>query len=236
MKIFIRYKSRVKLLFIILLLIPKIVVAEPDKPIKHWIGLIPNDFLTLFAAEEKGKNTLWVIPLHEQPDSDSVSVGKIEVRYTINVGLTATLFSGGFSEKKIIEPHLYEQDFSYSPWYHLTVLGREGGWVKIKADENAESAWGNFAAAFGSKNLFFLHLSRGSILTWINDSGENESIFVEHVNPESLIVREEQDVDMYCGNDALTHEPYTTKMIPMSSWINLERGISRFNISYSRGC
>ena len=233
---FSRPSARFRNIFIFLLFIPGIGNTEPDVPINHWIGLIPDDFIVHFGREEDRKNTLWVIPLHEEPNSESESIGTIEVRYSLDIGLNANMISKQLSKVTAVEPHLYENDFTYSTYFHLTVLDREDGWVKIRPVGEVEAVWGNFAAAFGLHNLYFLDLSRDRILTWVNDHGEVESIFVEHVNPDSLIVRDEQGVDMYCGDDTLIHEPYTTRKIPRSSWIDSEHGKSRFQIRYSRGC
>lgn len=206
-----------------------IVRAVQDRPIYHWVGMFPSDLK--FRKTEQS----WIVPVYDSPTEHADELGRIEIRFESNngfgPGLTAKYNSHIEGENLVnIEPHLYDPDWGYGPFFHLTVLDQEKSRFKVRLSKSAEAVWADFGATFGKRNIAFRLLEWDGFYTY-----DGKGIVVEHINLDSVVVRKEQDVDMWCGDESLEYAPYTTWIIDDSDWID-EYGRSRFDIRYTRGC
>lgn len=195
----------------------------------HWVGLFPSDFI--FEYEDAS----WVVDTYEKPSLESDMIGTIEIQFSPENGYGSGL-SARYNSKNVentsgvIEPHIHDSDWGYGPYFHITVLEINAGWVKLQLFKSGKPVWANFGAAFGANNIAFHKLNRDNIYTY-----DNEGIVVEQFNNDSIVVRDEQPVDMSCGDESFKFEPYQTRLIQRSRWID-ENGRSRFNVPYTRGC
>jgi len=223
-----------KAVFIIVISLPQLLLAQEVNH-SHWVGLLPANFFELAAKEEK--SLTWVIPLHKNRSKESDRIGNLNVRFDPKAAgdMVSTTLTTKLLPDAVVEPHVYDHDLGYGPYYHITALERFIGWVKIMPTSELGVVWGDFASAFGVKNVSFLYLGSGELLEWVNNEGQVESIVIENADEHALVVRPEQPMDMSCGDDAARYEPYQTKLIPKSEWVD-ENGRSRFDVYYTRGC
>ncbi|MEE9334882.1 MAG: hypothetical protein V3U65_12415 [Granulosicoccaceae bacterium] len=222
----------IAILFFNLLLSQSVLAAETHV---HWVGMLPANFIELDSAGEIKEG--WTIPFYAEPSPDSEKIGKLKVEI-IPEGdhpVFANFIYDKTAEPIEVNPHLYDHDLGYGPYYHLTVIERYGGWFKVQFKEGMNTMWGDFASAYGGMNVGVLYLESGRILEWTNNKGEVESIYIDNSDPDTLVVRPEQPIDMGCDDETLRFKPYQTKLIPKSDWIDVN-GRSRFDIYYTRGC
>ena len=211
--------------------------ASSDEIHQHWIGLFPGDFSQDYIFGKKRNNTgNWTVPVYASSDPDTDSIGSISIEFVPNKGLSAEYNAINSATGVWVKPHLFDSDYGYGPYFHLTIIEKKNSLYKIRITDS-EHYWADFAAEFGANNIAIIYLNANEhrILNWENGNGDIESIFVEHADADSLVVRSEQPIDMECGNKSLRYAPYRTQLVPMSEWIK-PTGESRFNIPYTRGC
>lgn len=203
--------------------------ASDVNSFKHWVGMYPDNF------EFNYVDASWTVKTYESPFETATALGEIEISFNTDnghgTGLSAVYISKHkTSSKEEIVPHLYDPDWGYGPWFHLTVLDVKQGWVKVEVSDKIGEVWADFGKAFGNSNIAFHELQVDDIYRY-----DNKPIVIEYLNSDALIVRDEQPIDMHCGDEILAYKPYTTWEIDRSDWINT-KGISRFSVPYTRGC
>jgi len=202
----------------------------PGQPHEHWIGMFPESF-----NEKADDGKKWEIEIYEESNRDSPPIGSILIEFHSENG-----YGPGFTAKYQhsesdaplldIEPHLYDRDWGYGPYFHLTILDRKNDLIEINFSEKIGPVWGDFVAEFTLGDIAVESINRGSILNY-----EKRSIYVEHIDPDNLVIREEQEVDVSCGNDSLRYATYETELLAKKDWID-SSGVSNFRIKYTRGC
>ena len=218
---------------VLLLLLPTAAFAWPDQPKEHWVGLYPSSFHNDLFDDSISDIRSWEIDLYQQSDRTSKHVGTIQIEFSRAPTQGFKAFfqkTASTSPLFMISPHLYDPDWGYGPYFHLTILDRADGLVKVQFSDDIGAVWGDFQKTFGSKNIVFHYLDRGGIFSYSGDS-----IVIERLNNDSLIVRKEQPADMACGSDHLQFTPYKTYLIHKKDWIT-PAGRSMFNEIYTRGC
>jgi len=202
----------------------------------HWVGLFPADFFESYVVgENRNEIGKWELEIYPEPDSSSEQLGLLKIVFTPETGLKAEYYEQESEKKYPIQPHLFDPDYGYGPYFHLTITATNNDYYKLRLNDSDNSYWANFESAFGKNNVAVIQLLPGMILRWENSKGSYDDIIIEHVDPDSLVVRSEQAIDMWCGDDSLRYAPYTTKLLPKSDWKDSE-GVSRFYIPYTRGC
>ena len=208
----------------------------PDFPTAHWVGLFPQSFLEEVVANKSDESKdfySWEIDLYAQSNRTSNRVGTITVEFSRlqDEGFGAVFKDSKYSDSTFeIAAHLFDPDWGYGPYFHLTALDWSDGLTKVQFSDDVGAVGGDFEGAFGEDKVEYFYIERGSILSF-----GDTSIYVEHLNLDSLVVRKLQPVDFNCTGEKLQYAPYETYLIKKIDWIG-SNGKSRFNVPNTRGC
>ena len=200
--------------------------------VEHWVGLQPKDFLGVDAANKNGTDETWKLRVLDK--SRNSIIGYIVATFQFSSGRLEFIFQSIESDTTDfkITPHLLPNRLNARAYLTVLDMSRDRKSVKVNFLDQLGEVWitpdEGYEGWLTSKSL-----RRGNRLR-VNNSN---SIIVEYVNPNSLIVRSMQEADWNCSAQAgeeTTFKSFTTRTIPRKDWIN-ENGRSIFTFE-SSGC
>ena len=166
---------------------------------------------------------------------DAESIGELIVVAVPGRGFSAFYFPGGRERPADDEPatpftpDLWLADWGYGPYFHQTIVGREGDWFRLPPGPWQNEVWIERTAA--DEMGLLIEVRAGEILE-MGGSG----YVVLSAEREALVLRAEQPADMWC-------EPGDVPAIVPDEgirWTRDElsdaRGHLRFTIKYLKGC
>jgi len=200
--------------------------------IEHWVGLQPRDLWEEYVSTGDFTNDSWKLKVLDKDRKKLI--GFIVAKFKSSTReLKFRYQSIENSEKQFtIIPHLLPNRVDIRAY--LTILDRseDRRSVKVKFLDHLGEVWITPGEGYEGW-LTSESLRRGNRLI-VNNSN---SINVEYVNPNSLIVRNMQEADWNCSarvGEEVAFKSFTTRMIPRKDWID-GNGRSIFTFANS-GC
>lgn len=183
-------------------------------------------------AEKLGPGVA-VIPLRAEPCADAQRLGEIVLVALPGRGLQA--FASAGRQARPFTPDLFDGDWGYGPYFHQTILGRQGNWLRVPVPSSG-AAWVNAedwldAASPAWEETVLRTVRAGDIMrTPLGD------MFVLGVEEQVLRVRPEQPSDMWCREgEPPAPEAWQEIRIPFSRLFDPE-GHLLISYKYTRGC
>lgn len=190
-----------------------------------WAGLYPADFNPIFPKEGR-----WVVTLHESPSTKSSKLGQITIVFKKGSGFSFVYTPSSGTNKKVpFKPDLYDSDWGYGPFFHQTVLSLKNGWALLPKVPLEEKAWANLTSVLGEYDL-------KTIVQGMIYKLDDRSIYIIKIDKNSISVRDEQEVDMWCkGGTPPPHKKFTPETIPFSDLYDSDEHL-KLKVKYTRGC
>lgn len=185
-----------------------------------------NDFANNEDAWLNPKS--WTLEVKEQPNRESVSMGKIVITATPGKGMTVFFFETATSKITFFTPDLYESDWGYGPYFHQTFLQRSDMWFQLPKNPLPAPGWVDFAGYNDSPDV--LSVTEGRVYMM-----EEESVVITGSDQEAVFLRLEQEGDMWCDANAPPIQPSEIRRIPYAEMYTPD-GHLRLHVKYTRGC
>jgi hypothetical protein len=166
-----------------------------------------------------------VMTVRTLPRDSAARRGAIVVVATPGRGLTAHASSGGVATA--FEPDLFDGDWGYGPYFHQTIVNRQGSWYQVPIDALPGPAWLNAVEWSGAADVQDVD---GIISTPQGD------MVVLGIADRELRVRPEQPADMWCeSGEPPPLKPWKEIRIPFRELFN-PTGHLLITRKYTRGC
>jgi hypothetical protein len=167
--------------------------------------------------------------LRTAPDSASKVVGQLIVTVVPGRGLTSHYRPASESKAVVFTPDVFLQDWGYGPpYFHQTFLDERDGWYRLPADPWDTPVWLDGTVGEGFSEL---RLRAGDIV----ELG-GQSLYVLQTTERSLLVRPEQDADMWCeAGDPPPLRPAESKLLQWDDLVD-DRGHLLVRPKYMKGC
>jgi hypothetical protein len=224
--------------------------ASADPARIGWIGLYTDELIAWLENENRlstlcgvaEETAAWygcrterlapktaVVRLRTAPARRAAHAGDLVITAIPGKGLHAGYVSAIGGRAHPITPDLYDGDWGYGPYFHMTIVERRGAWIRLPDDPFPPSTWLN-VDDLGPASPF-RWLEPGEIVT--SPIGD---LFVLGVGPALVRARPEQARDMPC--DADEQEPVApfTEVRLTGPTLYTPTGHLRLRIKYTRGC
>ena len=173
--------------------------------------------------------------LRAGPRDDAESIGELVVVAVPGRGFS-TFYLPGRSERPAdgepavpFTPDLWLADWGYGPYFHQTVVARDGDWFRLPPGPWENEVWMKRTAA--DEMGLFIEIRTGEILEM-----DGSGYVVLSAEREALVLRAEQPADMWCESGDVP----TIVLDQGVRWTRDElsdaRGHLRFTIKYLKGC
>lgn len=129
-------------------------------------------------------------------------MGCVRVLFSPSEPVSASFVSEGGQKSTSFEPDDFDEDRAYSIYFHQSILERRGDWVLLPKNPLPEPGWISLTTPEGE--LEVRAIRRGAIYTL-----KDESLVVIDTTENGLLVRPEQDCDMWCDFNPPPYEPFT---------------------------
>jgi hypothetical protein len=143
------------------------------------------------------------------------------------VGLHASYVGPEGGGGRPIVPDLYDPDWGYGPYFHMTVGERRDNWVRLPVDPFPPSTW---LDANHMGDMPFRRLAPEDIVT--SPAGD---VCVLAFEPGVVRARPEQERDMPCDDQPGPVAPFTEIRLEGSTLFT-PTGHLRLHVKYTRGC
>ncbi len=174
---------------------------------------------------ERMQPKLATITVRDTPAAAGRVKGTILVTYAPGRGLSAQTSAGGKASAFV--PDLFDADWGYGPYFHQTILDRQGSWYRIPIDALGGAGWVNSAEWTDDADVKpvdgIVSTPRGDlvVLGWTD---------------RALRARPEQPADAWCqSGDPPALKPWQEIRIPLSELFN-PGGHLLVTVKYKRGC
>ena len=168
------------------------------------------------------------IRLRKAPSPRAGYAGDLVVVAAPALGLHASYVSPGGGVGRRVVPDLYDGDWGYGPYFHITVAERRGNWVRLPEDPFPPSTW---LDANDLGEMPFRRLGPEDIVT--SPVGD---LFVLSVSPGVVRARPEQERDMPCNEGEEGPVAPFTEIRLEGSTLFTRTGHLRLHVKYTRGC
>jgi hypothetical protein len=169
-----------------------------------------------------------VVRLKKAPSRRADDAGDVVVMATPGVGLHASYIGPGGGSGRRIAPDLYDGDWGYGPYFHMTVAERRDNWVRLPEDPFPPSTW---LDANDLGEMPFRRLEPEDIVT--SPAGD---VSVLEVGPGVVRARPEQERDMPCEDGKQGPVAPFTEIRLEGSTLFTDTGHLRLHVKYTRGC
>lgn len=173
------------------------------------------------------------IPVREAPSAGAPVSGSIVVVALPGVRVSALAVSGPAGEGEPFVPDETDVDWGYGPHFHQTFLERRGTWFRLPPRPFPRDVWVD-VSEWGGAGVGFPDV-RGVEPGRIYESPHGD-VFVVRVEPGGLVVRPEQEADMWCrAGDPPPPAPAPQRRL---TWRELSDadGHLTLHLKYKRGC
>jgi hypothetical protein len=172
----------------------------------------------------------YVFQLHTEPTDSAPSAGVILMTVTPGEALTDIEYvapSGADSAR--IVPDDGTSDWGYGSPFRLTVLERQGNWVRLPRRPFPEPVWIEAERSLGRIELS--SATTGGLYTL-----DERNLFILSVLKNGLRVRDEQPADMPCdGDEKPVVKPFRSTELTLDQLYDSD-GHFLMTVSYPRGC
>ena len=169
-----------------------------------------------------------LVRLWHGPSEQATPAGSLRLVATPGKGLQSFFVPPTGGAGKEFRPDLFDSDWGYGPYFHVTFLERRNTWFRLPEEPFAKNTWIN--AADLAANPEIRALAPGDIVT--SPVGD---LFVIGVAPGVLRARPEQPADMWCGDNPPPLKPWKELRLPLRD-VYTATGHLRLHIKYMRGC
>ena len=168
------------------------------------------------------------LPLFAEPGKSAKSLGQILL--TGHTELTAYYVPPEGGPAVLFKPDLFDSDWGYGPWFHQTILERQGSWFKLPKNPFPEPVWLDISILTDKPVIEDVMV--GSIYYF-----GDESFFILGYDDRGIAVRPEQEADMViCHEEGETEiQPYTPRHIPYEDLFDGD-GHLMLDFKYKKGC
>jgi hypothetical protein len=218
----------------------------------EWLGILENvpqedpcyPLLSAGKAEEgkacqekNGKVQTFNVPIYFFPKKDSARLGTIRIAAIPGYGFTFHFQKTRTKNWISFEPDIYLKDFGNTPYFHQTLLEKEGDWAFIPM--MAERGWIHtevfISSGPHSKSLqdseLYLGLDPEKVYLY-----EGESIKIVELKERTFTYRAEQPADMWCeASPAPAIEEVPLKELKYSDLYDDEAHL-KIKPKYMKGC
>lgn len=164
---------------------------------------------------------------------DKNLIGYLVINYSaLTYDITAHVIRLENNERNAFTPEIHDPDWGYGPWFHTALLDREGDWLKIPLPV-LKTGW--------------IKMPQATVLSYLPQTGEDDRLKgVVEIGEKSsvilgqkegrLIVRDEWQNDMPCGNDLIgPPPPFQERLLKMNELYDQDCRIL-IKPKYTRGC
>jgi hypothetical protein len=181
------------------------------------------------CRKEKLTPQVHEVRLWHGPTEKAAQAGSVRLEATPGRGLKAFYVprSGGAGTE--FTPDLYDSDWGYGPYFHMTFLERRTTWFRLPEGPFPANTWINAAELGGDPEV--RGLEAGEILR-----GSLGDLYVIGMEQGVLRARPEQEADMWCGSGQPPPlKPWKELRIPFRDLYG-PTGHLKIHIKYTRGC
>jgi len=201
---------------ILALMLIKDANSLPSHQQSHWVALFPASF-----DIKENREAMWTLSVYDS--ENKIRIGVLEVLVTKGVYGQIEDMSVFFVPSDSKSERFKLKRTLFNDIFHLYVpfLERSNDYdmVKVMFSEMIGQVWLRAGDDFDYKFQFGT-LKRGMYLSLNDSSSKNaRTIVIEQVNRDSVLIRDAQNPDVYCGEGTESYEPYTTEVILKSNWI-----------------
>lgn len=180
------------------------------------------------CREKNLSKKTWTIPAFKNPNNKSPKVGEILITVKPGSSFIAS-FKNNSEDITDFEPDLFDQDWGYGPFFHQTIIEKNGTWIKLPIPSLPTPIWINPKESI--KNSDNITVTKNSV--YILNS---ESIVITKISGNTVFYRSEQESDMWC--DAGEQPKLKTSKVQK---INIKQLYDKqkhlkLDIKYKRGC
>ena len=190
-------------------------------------GSAPESAARYDCRKQKLEPKVLVIRLKKAPSRRAGDAGQVVVMGTPGVGLHASYVGPEGGGGRPIVPDLYDPDWGYGPYFHMTVGERRDNWVRLPVDPFPPTTW---LDANHMGDMPFRRLEPEDIVT--SPAGD---VCVLAVEPGVVRARPEQERDMPCDDQPGPVAPFTEIRLEGSTLFT-PTGHLRLHVKYTRGC
>lgn len=168
------------------------------------------------------------LPVFEGPSEQSAKLGVIRTHFKpLEPAWTCFLPANGTEEIPFV-PDIYEPGWAYSPYCHQTILERRGDWFLLPEVPLPKPGW--ISAASYPERAPITLLEPGGIYTF-----SEESIVILDILDDGVLVRPEQDCDMWCSSNPPPMQPFEPRKLTRKD-LSDANGHLLLKKKYTRGC
>jgi hypothetical protein len=203
---------------------------ENGNRLAELCGSEDKDFETFHRCKvEKMAPKAHLVRLWSEPSASSRPAGSLMLVATPAEGLHAFYAAVEGGPAANFQPDLYDGDWGYGPFFHLTIVERRGSWVRLPEMPFPKNTWLDVRSLGPAPS--FEWLEPGRIVT-----SPRGDLFILAIENGRVRARLEQDRDMWCeGGDQPPATP--APEVPLShDDVYTTTGHLRLHIKYTRGC
>jgi hypothetical protein len=172
---------------------------------------------------------LFVVPLWSGPGTASTPSGSLLLLAEPGIGIRTLYVAPTGGKPVAFRPDLFDGDWGYGPYCHQTFLDHKGDWFQLPADPFPTPLWVNLK-----------DLGEGATIQLVDSErileGPRGDLKVLRIEADALVVRPEQEADMWCDlPPAPPLKPWTERRIPRRALYS-KTGHLVISIKYTRGC
>ena len=135
--------------------------------------------------------TVDTFPLYAAAAESSRRVGALLVESAPGRGISAQFQATESEEISPFVPDVYLQDWGYGPYFHQTIVRREGSWFQLPPGPWETAVWIRRGNRGSAPSLLYVH--PGDIIE-LGGRGK----YVVAASGDTLALREEQPADLWC--------------------------------------
>ncbi len=189
----------------------------------------PQSSPWLRCRDEKLAPKMHVVRLWTGPSERTPPAGVLVLMATPGEGLRSFFAGAGGGPAVGFEPDLFDHDWGYGPYFHLTIVERRGAWIRLPEVPFPKGTWINSADMSPEPSMEWLEA--GQIA-----SSPVGDLYILGVDGETVRARLEQPAVMWCA----AGEPPPLKPAPeirlSATELYTATGHLRLRIKYTRGC
>lgn len=180
------------------------------------------------CREQNLSKKTWKIPAFKNPKNTSPKLGEILI--TVQPGSS---FIAAFKDSKNnisdFEPDLFDTDWGYGPFFHQTILQKNGNWIMLPIQSLPTPVWINPKESI--KHTDYITVTKNSVYTL-----NSESIVITKISGDTIFYRSEQESDMWCdAGDPPKLKKSKVQKINIKQLYNSQKQL-KLDIKYKRGC
>lgn len=186
------------------------------------------------CREKNLSKKTWTIPAFKNPNNKSPKVGEILITVKPGSPFIASFknnseYNDNSENITDFEPDLFDQDWGYGPFFHQTIIEKNGNWIKLPIPSLPTPVWINPKESI--KHTSNIAVTKNSV--YILNS---ESIVITKISGGTVFYRSEQESDMWCdAGERPKLKTSKVKKINIKQLYDSQKHL-KLDIKYKRGC